>query len=318
MISTLGVYAQGLLPQLFEAQNADTPDRKASLSQRPASGTGIVDTVEISAEARALLKTQQAEDALFQARVDYFEQFRPTREGFSARNLSAGIVDPSAEPFSQERSFAQVAEAARQNLDSKYEAMRESGEPFSTHNYEGVDHYSLFGELDRRALHAVASNEGGLFSEDEQNTARDLMNGQQGMAMGLYNGPTRLSGEFLAASPLDHESTYKAGLQFLDKVSIEEKATRIEWAVQRAVIQRAYESEVSERGGIPERFAIDHPVVALISAAMEAWEHNPGLKNTAQHRNAAELRSQEWFAPFADRLDAAIAETLKMYGLATS
>lgn len=318
MISTLGVYAQGLLPHLFEMQNADASDRKASLPQETVSGSAIVDTVEISAEAQALLKAQQAEDALFQERVDYFEQFRPTREGFSARNLAAGIVDPSAEPFSQDRPFAEVAEAARDNLDEKYAAMLQSGEPFDYNSHEGADWYSLFGDLDRRALHAVASNEGNLFSKVEQTIARDIMLGQQGMAMGLYNGPTRLSGEFAAVAQTDTESINLAGIRFLDQVSDEEKATSIEWAVQRASVQHVYEDKVFARGGFPEVFATDHPVVALISAALEAWEHTPGLKNTMEYRNADELRAQEWFAPFADRLEAALNETLEMYGLETS
>ena len=106
-------------------------------------------------------------------------------------------------------------------MDNKYHQMRETGEPYGTQNFEGKEWYSLMGDLDRRALYAVASNEGGHFSKDEQSIARDIMNGQQGMAMGLYNGPTRLAGEFGMLPPTsnaDHLQIYKSGIEYLDQV----------------------------------------------------------------------------------------------------
>jgi hypothetical protein len=53
------------------------------------------------------------------------------------------------------------------------------------------------------------------------------MNQQLGLAMGLYAGPIRLSGEFgVGNNPAltgDYASAGKAAISFLDKVSTEEK-----------------------------------------------------------------------------------------------
>ena len=317
MITALSTYSQSVLTQLFATPTVDEQDTKTtSARSRQADTPGIIrDVVEISPEAQSLLEAEQAREAALEERTSYFEQFRPTREGFSARNLALGIADPSAQPFSQERPFEEVATAARENLDAKYAAMQESGAPYGSNSFEGVDTYSLFGDLDRRALYAVASNEGGQFTEDEQSMARDLMIGQQGMAMGLYHGPTRLNGEFTESLLPDHEQKYKDGIAYLDQVSIEEKATSVEWAYSRAAVQRGYENAVEARGGIAENSASDHPLVTLIRAAFDSWEDHPGMMQRGSIEDADDLRRQEWFAAFTDRLDRTIAETRELYGV---
>lgn len=312
MITALSNYSQSVLTQLFATPTVDEQDNKSApthLSQADTPGV-IQDVIEISPEAQSLLEAEQARDAALEERISYLEQFRPTREGFSARNLALGIADPSAQPFSQERPFGEVATAARENLDAKYAAMKESGEPYNSNGNEGTDKHSLFGDLDRRALFAVASNEGGQFTEDEQSTARNIMRGQQGMAMGLYNGPSRLIGQYTEGLGTDQEQTSKAGINYLDQVSLEEKATDIEWAHQRAAVQNNYENQVEARGGIAENTTSGHPLVALIRSAFD-W----GMVQRGNIEDADDLRRQEWFAPFTDRLDQTIAETRELYGV---
>lgn len=317
MITAFSNYSQSVLTQLFATPTVDEQDTGTTTARnQPSNIPGVIrDVVEISPEAQSLLEAEQAKQAALEERISYLEQFRPTREGFSARNLTLGIADPSAQPFSQERPFEEVATAARENLDAKYAAMQESGEPYGTNSAEGMDTYSLFGDLDRRALYAVSSNEGGQFTEEEQSTARDLMIGQQGMAMGLYHGPTRLMGEFTEGIQRDHEQGYKSGIEYLDQVSSEEKATSVEWAYQRAAVQRGYEDQVEARGGIAENAASGHPLVALIRAAFDSWEDHSGLMNKGNIESADDLRERAWFEPFADRLDRAIAETRDLYGI---
>lgn len=311
MITALSDISQGILSQLFSTSSVEEQNKEAKTGTSQQTDTpGVIrDVVEISPEAQSLLEAEQAEEAALEERVSYFEQFRPTREGFSARNLALGIVDPSAQPFSQERPFDEVATAARENLDAKYAAMQESGESYSGSGKEGADTNSLFGDLDRRALFAVASNEGNQFTEDEQSAARKVMRGQQGMAMDLYNGPTRLKGEYTGGLLTDEERA-KAAIDYLDQVSLEEKATDIEWAHQRAAVQNNYVNQVEARGGIAENTASGHPLVTLIRSAFD-W----GMVQRGNIEDADDLRRQEWFAPFADRLNQTIAETRELYGV---
>ena len=108
MITALSTYSQSVLTQLFATPTVDEQDTKTA-STRQADTPGIIrDVVEISPEAQSLLEAEQAREAALEERISYFEQFRPTREGFSARNLALGIADPSAQPFSQERPFEEV------------------------------------------------------------------------------------------------------------------------------------------------------------------------------------------------------------------
>ncbi|MEQ9488699.1 MAG: hypothetical protein RIM72_06870 [Alphaproteobacteria bacterium] len=313
MVSIASLFSQGT--EAYAANRLPATGARATDtdSQKKAADTGAdtAVTVGLSPEAQDLLKAQSAQNAVFDAKVSYYKQFRPTYDGFSARNLALGIVDPGAQPFSQNRSPADVAQAARDSMDASYETMRQIGMPFGETGVAGKDVYSLYGELDRRALYTVASNEGGLFTETEQSQARDLMRGQQGMAMGGYWGPTELAGKFV--SQTNTEEKFKAGILFMDRASAEEKAGDVEWAHQRAIMQDAYEDIVAGRGGTPDNFDIDHPLVKLIREAIDAWKTNPGMTSSGRVETADDLRIEEWFEGFADRLDRAISETLQQY-----
>ena len=286
----------------------DTADKQGQ--GQPSASEAV--TVSISAEALLALSKSKENTSVVPS---YYEQFFPTREGFSAHNLAAAVEDPGAQPFSQNRAFAEVAEAARANLDGKYQQMRDSGQPFDKDSFEGVDWSSLFGELDRRALYAVASNEGGLFSEDEQDIAKSFMGNQQGLAMGAYAGPQSVRGNYSHPGMLDHAQSMKSGIQFRDAVSNEEKASSFEWAEQRAVMQWSYENEMAERGEMPEEIDTEHPLVKLIKAAYETWEHRPGVMGNGNIRNEEDLRAQPWFKGFEGQLDSAIAKTRELYGV---
>ena len=317
MVNALSAYTRGFLTQTNFSRTDEAGEKSAKLPEKSdhARGTVIKDTVEISAEARKLAQAEQAKNALRDAKVSYFEQFRPTREGFFSRNLALGIVDPSAQPFSQNRPFDEVAQAARENMDSKYQQMRESGEPYGTDNFEGKETYSLMGDLDRRALYAVASNEGGHFSKEEQQTAKDLMLGQQGMAMGLYNGPTRLDGVYTitqATSNADHMQKYAAGIQYMDQVSTEEKATSVDWAQQRGRMQYNYERLSRDSGITPQNHNIYHPAANFIFGALESYF---GFANDADIGSRKDLLNEPWFEGYRDRLGSVMAETRDLYGL---
>lgn len=320
MIDPVSLYLRRLAEQgpstsVEKDNNAAT---ESSTDDGGDSNRTVSDTVEISVEAQDYLAAETEKSAAQEARIAYFEQFRPTREGFSARNMALGMADPGAQPFSQNRGFDEVAQAARDELDARYQQMRDSGEPYEADSVEGIDDNSLFGNLDRRALYAVASNEGDHFTEEEQQKARDIMRGQQGMAMGLYSGPTRLADKFPNPALVDNEQVFKSGIEFLDQVSTEEKAADVEWAVQRASLQHAYEDRVRGDNRIPENYDIGHPLVSLVLEALNAWEDHPEWFSRGNTETADQLRTEPWFQNYADRLDGAIADTRALYGMTDS
>lgn len=120
-----------------------------------------------------------------------------------------------------------LAEAARQQMDEVYAAMKKSGEPFNVNSYAWQDVYALFGSFDRRSLLAVAENESQLFTEQEQNMASTIMRQQRSLASGQYSGP--LDGYYGFDHVKDIVESRRLLANFLDNVSAEEKATS-SWA----------------------------------------------------------------------------------------
>ena len=194
-----------------------------------------VDSVSISDAALLARK-----HGLANASTQYYEQFMPTYEGFSAATIAEGISNPGVDAFSAGKSFDQVAIDARASLDNNYERLESIGKPYIAASAQSIDRNSLVGELDRRAQYAVASNEGGLFTKDEQLSASAKLTQQTSLAMGLYSGPTSEKEKFIDPFMGDNAQKFKAGMQFLDQVSKEEKAGSIEYAYQRASLQRSY------------------------------------------------------------------------------
>lgn len=87
---------------------------------------------------------------------------------------------PDANPKAT-KDFATVAADTRSVLDASFAKF---GEPASIYT-PGTQWNEVLGSLDRRSLYAIASNEGGQFSELEQGHARNAMGQQLAEAMGL-------------------------------------------------------------------------------------------------------------------------------------
>ncbi|MDF1609003.1 hypothetical protein PZ897_12530 [Hoeflea sp. YIM 152468] len=187
-----------------------------------------------------------------------YEIFLPVRAGHSSTNLAIAVTDPSAEPFSSGNAKSEVSELARRAIDARYQQMADSGQPFRPKSNEAVDWYTAFGDLDRRALNAIRTDESGLFSAVEMEIAQSIMTQQQSLAMGLYQGPSRLAGAFAdkdGRDPSDHMAVGRAGALWLDQVSLEEKRTSPEWMEQRAAAQYLYESTAAQTGKQPEKLS---------------------------------------------------------------
>jgi hypothetical protein len=234
----------------------------ASTEGPSASGGDSAVVITLSIAAQAFSVVQES------APSNYYAQFFRTRDGSPANALGAAVADPGSVSSSAGKTFAQVTADARARMDAKYGAMNASGKPFDFNSWEGRDWYTLFGDLDRRSLYAVASNAGGLFSKDEQDVAKSIMTQQQGLAMGLYSGPTSLAGNFADPFVGDYAARMKAGIAFLDNVSPEEKGS-FDWAKQRASVQFSYETEMRRRGEEPEKLDSGSALVKMIKAAMD-------------------------------------------------
>src|SRR3954453_15299835 len=179
---------------------ATTPSRTSSpadasdASTRPASSAGndsggrsggAASTVTLSPQATLALSAQT------NASANYYAQFFPTRDGKPATALALAVTNPGAVSSSAGKPLAQVASDVRASLDAKYAEFKASGSPFDINSWEGKDWYSLMGNLDRRSLYAISSNQGGQFSDDEQKIAQSIMGQEERLAAGFYAGPAR-------------------------------------------------------------------------------------------------------------------------------
>lgn len=126
-----------------------------------------------------------------------------------------------------EQDFTTVTANARRSLDDLYAAAGVSvplagGKP--TIDVTG---------LDRRALFAIASNSMGKFTADEQTVADDGLQRRFDAAI----GPKATAADLVGA----YGALYKAGLDYLDGMSAEEKATP-GWGLQRAALAQGYDA----------------------------------------------------------------------------
>ena len=345
--STLTLKATGSAADKGASSPANGPAK--GLATAPNGGNASV-IVSLSVEARTVMASVSGTDGTETAKapVSRFAAYFPTRDGKPVTALADAVDDPGALSSSAGKTLPEAAKDARARMDAQYEAMDASGKPFDPNAFEGRDWNTVMGDLDRRSLYAISSNSGGLFSEEEQETARSMMIQQQGLAMGLYSGPTRLEGTFVDPYNGDMSAHMKAGIQFLDKVSDEEK-TSIDWAMDRAGAQWNYEASrrnarkeleeleklsdgtpvgmllksardlarknaKREGAGEPENLDSDNPLAKLVKSAMDTMINDPSRGMThGLIRTAEDLKDQPWFKGFESQLDAAIKQTRDMH-----
>ncbi len=300
---------------------ATTQDRTAQLRSATSGGSGSAVTVTLSLEARRLVASGtgtaqsslqiQATKAAASGPGAAFLRYFPTRDGTPASALADAVANPGQESSSAGKSLDEVGKDARSRMDTVYASMKASGQPFDFNSFEGRDWYSLMGSLDRRSLHAVSSNTGGLFSKQEQDIAQSIMSQQQGLAMGLYSGPISQEGSFVDAFKDDNAARMKAGASFLDKVSNDEKSS-LPWAVSRASAQISY--QWTANGPDADAPDSDNPLVKLIVSAMDTMRTGAarGTSN-GPISTTDELKKQPWFKGFESQLDGAMQQAKEMY-----
>jgi len=199
-----------------------------------AQSTTVLSTARSAGQTAQQATVNLSIDAITRSQAaNLYNRYFPVREGFSADALGLGTALPQATSSSTGLSGDAIGVDARKRMDAVYAAMEASGNPFSYDSYEGQDTNTLFGSLDRRSLSAVANNQGGLFSSQEQMLAKSVMDQQQSLASGLYSGPIRLESTFKSVT--DSNVSQVLAASFLDNVSDEEKATP-SWQLARALV----------------------------------------------------------------------------------
>ncbi len=217
--------------------NLFTPQSVSQLASSAANSSTTVLSTALKAghTAKDAMVTLSIEGVTRSKAASAFSAFFPTREGFNSDALALSTALPQSTSSSTGLFGDEVGEDARKRLDATYAAMEASGAAYGKANLGISDVYTLFGSLDRRSLQAVAQNEGGLFSIDEQTSAQGLMDQQLALASGQYSGPTSLMYNYKTVD--DHDVVQTLAASFLDNVSDEEKATS-GWQVHRAQVLR--------------------------------------------------------------------------------
>lgn len=124
--------------------------------------------------------------------------------------------------------FTTVTNDARAALDKLYAVAKVTG-PVGSDGKTTVD----LSSLDRRSLFAVATNNGGKFTPDEQKVASSELTNRFNVALAPAAAATSMTKNYTVV--------YKAALDYLDGASSEEKATAT-WAAQRAAVLKGYDA----------------------------------------------------------------------------
>lgn len=164
----------------------------------------------------------------------------------AARAQLAKAAQPDKTPLPD---FATVTNDARATLDRLYTAAGVKA-PI----VDGKTTIDL-STLDRRALFAISTNNGGKFTPDEQAVAASELKQRFDAALAPSLATTRLTG--------DYSVSYKAALDYLDGASAEEKATAT-WASQRAAVLKGYQMTQQDPTTAPSGIKGD-PIAAALA-----------------------------------------------------
>jgi hypothetical protein len=148
------------------------------------------------------------------------------------------------------KDFSTVTAETRTALDKLYAAAKVTG-PLDDAGRPTVDLTSF----DRRALFAVAANNAGKFTADEQSFAAYELDNRFNAALAPATATAKLTG--------DVGTIYAAALTYLDGASGEEKATAA-WAAKRDAVQKGIQAIQQNPSTVPSGIAND-PVAAYFA-----------------------------------------------------
>jgi hypothetical protein len=148
------------------------------------------------------------------------------------------------------KDYSVVTSEVRTTLDGLYAAAKVKG-PLDDAGQPTVD----LSSLDRRSLFAVATNNGGKFTSDEQSIAAYELDNRFNAALAPATATAQLTGDF--------SGIYKAAATYLDSASGEEKATAA-WAAKRDAVQKGVQATQQDPTKAPSGIAND-PVAAYLT-----------------------------------------------------
>jgi hypothetical protein len=154
-----------------------------------------------------------------------------------------------------QKDFSTVTSDARAALDALYAAAKVKG-PIGADGKTTIDLTSL----DRRALFAIATNNGGKFSPDEQKVANAELGNRFNDVLAPAAATAQLTGDF--------SSLYRAALDYLDGASGEEKATAT-WSALRSAVQKGVQATQQNPTTAPANIAND-PVAAYLAQSADS------------------------------------------------
>ncbi len=148
------------------------------------------------------------------------------------------------------KDFTTITSEARTTLDGLYKAAKVTA-PLDAAGNATIDLKSL----DRRSLFAIAANNGGKFTADEQAVASKELGNRFDAALAPATGTAKLTGNF--------SGIYKAALDYLDGASAEEKSTAA-WGAQRAAVVKGVQATQQDPTKAPSGISGD-PVAAYLA-----------------------------------------------------
>ena len=190
----------------------------------------------------------------------------------TAASLSDTLAALNGSPSDNStETFSQVAADARAALDAGYKRLGKTGDDYTTGDQ--WDNTVGIKNMDRRTLYAIASNQGGQFSQAEIDAARFTMNKQESDAM-------------MAADPFSQNpaAAFKAAATFLDQAASPEEKSSLYWAQDRGSAECGYQRCMLEKGQTPEDVSTGNPVVDLFATAgFQLSKTNEHVKERSRH-----------------------------------
>lgn len=150
--------------------------------------------------------------------------------------------------------------------------------------------------LDRRSLFAVAANQGGGFTTDEQAVAAYTMDNNFQNALAGPVAASRVTG--------DYAGVYKAGLAYLDKAGPEEKASA-GWAQQRDALTKGLQQATATPGSLPAGIPNDlvAAYVTSLGGAAPTTSNRDILKVAGDVRAALDAQYSDPAGAQGDKID---------------
>jgi hypothetical protein len=171
------------------------------------------------------------------------------------------------------KDFTTVTAEARTALDVLYAAAKVKG-PIGDDGKATID----LSSLDRRSLFAIATNNGGKFTPDEQNIAGAELANRFGDALAPAAATSKLTGDF--------SSLYRKALDYLDGASGEEKATAV-WSAQHAAVLKGVQATQQKPTTAPSGIANDPVAAYLAQNADGATTATADISTVARKARAA-------------------------------